>query len=124
MVKYLVWYSRWDVVVDPDQSGSKASRHLFKSFSMSIDRWNEDDQYLISYVCKHEALKENLWEMKHEIFNRVCHLIGRPERTKNALTSYWTRMKTNAVKMIPLIDQARILEIVRITAFSLRLYNS
>ncbi len=91
---------------------------------MSIDKWNEDDQYLISYVCKHEALKEKLWEIKHEIFNRVCHLIERPERTKNALTSYWTRMKTNGVKMIPLIDQARVLEIVRITAFSLRLYNS
>lgn len=91
---------------------------------MSIDRWNEDDQYLISYVCKHETLKETSWGKKHEIFNGVCHLIRRPKRTKNALTSYWTRMKTDAVNMIPLIDQARISEIVRITAFSLRLYNS
>lgn len=94
---------------------------------MSARRWNEDDQHLISYIFNHETLKGTSWKKKHTVFKEVCCLIGRPVRSRNALTSYWTWMKKDGregVDKIPLTDQARILIIVRISAFSFRLYNS
>lgn len=90
---------------------------------MSIERWNADDQYLIDYVCNHEMLKGISWKKKHTIFNNVCLRIKRPERSQNALASYWMRWKKDDGGNIVLADEARM-KIVRNTAFSLRLYNS